>query len=67
MSGNKVAPEGQVFICAACGKRSKDRYGDQKIDHGWDASCMLNSVLCYEKKGKNKEGKKSWITPYTCS
>jgi hypothetical protein len=47
---NEVAPEGQVFVCAACGKRSKDRYGDQKIDRGWDVSCMLNAVLCYEEK-----------------
>lgn len=45
---NKIAPEGQVFICGACGKRSKDRYGNQEIDRGWDESCMLHSVLCYE-------------------
>jgi len=49
---NKVAPESQVFVCAACGKRSKDRYGDQKIDRGWDVSCMLNAVLCYEEKSE---------------
>jgi hypothetical protein len=47
---NQVAPEGQVWVCAACGKRSKDRYGDQAIDRGWDVSCALNSVLCYEQK-----------------
>lgn len=45
---NEVAPEGQVYVCGACGKRSKDRYGDQKIDRGWDASCMMNCVLVYE-------------------
>jgi hypothetical protein len=45
---NHVAPEGQVYVCGACGKRSRDRYGEQKIDRGWDASCMLNSVLVYE-------------------
>jgi hypothetical protein len=49
---NEVAPKGQVFVCAACGKRSKDRYGDQKIDRGWDVSCMLNAVLCYEEKSE---------------
>jgi len=50
---NEIAPEGQVFVCSACGKRSKDKYGDQKIDRGWDVSCMLSSVLCYEEKDKN--------------
>lgn len=50
---NEVAPEGQIYVCAACGKRSKDKYGDQKIDRGWDVSCMLNCVLCYEEKGED--------------
>lgn len=44
-TGNKVAPEGFVFVCMACGKRSRDRYGDQAIDPGWDVSCMLWSRL----------------------
>ena len=47
---NEVAPAGQVWVCCSCGKRSRDRYGDQAISSGWDASCMLNSVLCYEDK-----------------
>ncbi len=47
--GNHVAPAGQVFVCAACGKRSKDKYGEQKIDRGWDASCMMNSFLVHEE------------------
>ena len=55
---NKVAPEGMVYVCAACGKRSKDRYGDQKIDRLWDASCMMHAVLCYENK-KDEQGR--WI------
>ena len=50
---NEVAPDGQIFVCVACGKWSKDRYGDQKIDRGWDVSCVMNSVLCYEEKNKN--------------
>lgn len=45
---NDEAPEGQVFVCGACGKRSKDRYGFKAISHGWDESCMLNAVLCWE-------------------
>lgn len=45
--GNHTAPEGQVWVCGACGKRSQDRYGFQNISYGWDESCMLNAVLCY--------------------
>lgn len=48
--GNQLAPDGQVYVCAACGKRSKDQYGHRKLDRGWDESCMLHSVLCFEKK-----------------
>jgi hypothetical protein len=43
-----TAGEGEVFVCLACGKRSKDRYGSKALDRGWDASCMLNAQLCYE-------------------
>ena len=48
---NEVAGSGQVFVCSACGKRSRDKYGYQKIDSGWDESCMLNAILCDEKTG----------------
>lgn len=40
-----IAPEGQVFICAACGKKSSKLLGDAGYD--WDESCILNAVLCY--------------------
>lgn len=43
---NEVASEGQVYVCAACGKRSKDIYGKQKIDSGWDISCTMHAILC---------------------
>lgn len=56
---NQVAPAGQVWVCAACGKRSRDRYGFQKIDHGWDASCMLNAVLCIDTPVLLHEGGRS--------
>lgn len=36
-----------VFVCLACGKRSKDRYGVVPISRGWDESCMLNARECY--------------------
>lgn len=42
---NEVAPPGYEYVCQACGKRSKDRYGDQAISLGWDESCMLNATL----------------------
>jgi hypothetical protein len=42
---NRVAHPGYVFKCRACGKRSKDRYGDDPIDEGFDESCMLRCVL----------------------
>ena len=45
---NEVAPDGQVYVCGACGKRSRDRDGDARLDSGWDESCMLHCVLCYE-------------------
>ncbi len=44
---NIIAGDGQLFICGACGKRSRDKYGDYAIDSGWDESCMLNAVLVY--------------------
>jgi len=42
---NRVAGQGEVFVCAVCGRLSKDRYGDQKIHPGWDSSCVTHSVL----------------------
>ena len=52
---NKTADPGNVFVCLACGKRSRSRYGFQpvgegllrrevrdSISPGWDESCMLN-------------------------
>ena len=47
---NSVAPVGRIWVCQACGKRSRDRYGDQTINRGWDVSCVLNSLLCDESK-----------------
>lgn len=39
---NRVARDGHVFVCCACGKRSNDVYGEEQINHGWDASCVIN-------------------------
>lgn len=46
---NELAPEGKVFVCLACGKRSRDLYGTQAINKSWDESCMLNAQLFEEK------------------
>jgi len=61
---NEVAPEGQVYVCTACGKRSKDRYGDQKIDQGWDVSCSICALLSYEKDIKlDEHGRVTYCEP----
>ncbi len=46
---NEIAPKGAIFVCQACGKRSYDLYGMQKISPGWDVSCTMNAILCEEK------------------
>lgn len=46
----KKAPEGQIYVCGACGKTFKDPY---KVD----VSCMLNRVLCYEDSLEYEDGK----------
>jgi hypothetical protein len=33
-----------IWVCLACGKTSEDRYGNKNTSHGWDESCILNSV-----------------------
>lgn len=42
----KVAEDGQLFVCRACGKTSKDLYGGDG-SYGWDASCSMNAVLVF--------------------
>lgn len=46
-----LAPQGQVWVCEACGKYAWDRYCIG------DVSCYANAVLCYDDatlKIKNK-------------
>jgi hypothetical protein len=54
---NVIAPKDQVWVCAACGKQSQDKYGLLAIDIGWDVSCMMSSILCYKKKDEDS----NWI------
>ena len=51
----RMAPHGQIFVCQACGKMSRDQYGDQGTL--WDASCFLHSILCYVDKLEIKDGR----------
>lgn len=48
MTPFRVAPNGTIWVCAACGKTSRDICGDEGAS--WDESCMLNAVLCHEIK-----------------
>lgn len=41
---NPQAPEGQIWECQACGRRSRNKYNSTE-GCNWDESCMLNSVL----------------------
>lgn len=53
----KLASPGQIYVCACCGKTSGNRAGFDEITgrrlpnthRGWDESCFLHAVLCYEK------------------
>ena len=52
--GTKLAPEGYIWVCMACGKTSKTHYGfDENRNtvsmRGWDESCMLNSEMTPEE------------------
>ena len=44
-----IAPEGKIWICLACGKTAKNKYGPPDCMKGWDASCVMNSALVDEK------------------
>ena len=50
---NEQAPDGHVFVCGACGKTSRWRYGfdlagKNDASLGWDESCMMHAVLVRE-------------------
>jgi hypothetical protein len=57
MKGTELAPEGKLWVCMACGKVSRTRYGFLEGDaqrmpdgtrvasRGWDESCMMNAEL----------------------
>lgn len=55
---DNIAPAGRIWVCGACGKTALDKYGE---DRGWDESCMLNAVLCYENKSFGPSGIYGWV------
>ena len=41
---DKIAEEGNLWVCLACGKTSESKYGiSGKHSYGWDVSCMMNA------------------------
>jgi hypothetical protein len=42
--GRDLAPPGTVWVCTACGRHGKDRFGLT------DSACWGKAVLCYEDK-----------------
>lgn len=57
-TSNKRAPDGQIYVCFACGKVSRWRYGiDDKNRNdgspGWDEACVLNCALVDESRIKD--------------
>lgn len=42
-----IAPDGQIWVCSACGKTAKDRSNFE------DVSCYVHAVLCYIAKNPN--------------
>ncbi len=48
--GTTICDPSKTWICGACGKKSKTKYGMDKTgqivsDPWWDESCMMNSFL----------------------
>lgn len=63
VGGNHIAPEGKVYVCTACGKRSRDECGEQALTPGWDESCILNARLYDESQLKlDSSGRVTSIT-----
>lgn len=63
VKGTDLAPEGQVWVCNACGRRAKSQYGFDEnnkstaVGGSWDSSCITWAVLCYEASIMVENGK----------
>jgi hypothetical protein len=63
--GNQRAPDGHVYVCGACGKVSRWRYGfdlagKNDATRGWDESCAMNCGLALESAIEAPAG---WVYP----
>ena len=45
-----IAPPGSLWVCHACGKTNRHRYGDFGSMRGWDSSCAMQSGLYSEDR-----------------
>lgn len=45
------APAGQIWLCGACGKTVRNSVTGKGGSYGWDVSCFMHSVLCYDEPG----------------
>lgn len=53
--GTLHAPDNQVWVCGACAKTSRTKYGFDEAGHrcastSWDESCMMNAYLCWRRQ-----------------
>ena len=48
-----IAPPGTIYVCVACGKTTRDTYNGPR---GWDASCLLNALLCHDNVEGGRNG-----------
>ena len=61
----RIAPAGAIWVCSACGKTSRDRYGDP--NSSWDESCMTNAILCDDQQRFGDDALVAWaILAFGC-
>jgi hypothetical protein len=56
--GTIPCSEDETWICMACGKKSRTKYGFDEnniscCDHGWDVSCAMNAELIKKEELKD--------------
>lgn len=50
------APEGTIWVCAACGKTSSNRVKGRNGEM-WNESCFLHAVLCVTASLTYRDGR----------
>jgi hypothetical protein len=56
--GTTMCADNKTWICMACGKLSRTKYGFDFLDrncadHGWDVSCMMHAELITKEELKD--------------